>query len=515
MKRFKILAVIAIVALAGCLVFACSSGSDSGGDGEASGSSAVNGFQGGKKGGGGGGGGTGKELTNEQDIKKALDPDGKGIAVYDEDGWKINKSVTIPSTGIRFNDSVTITDDVTIAIPSGANVIFEYGLKTEGDLTIDAPADATNAGDVIVNGDFEVGGDLTVTNGTVEVKKPDSSPPSAKASFSVEGDTTIGKKGELIVNEKVLFEPDGDVTIEGALVLNGDMVIPNGKTLTIVKGDSDGPNDDFKLKGKGTIDATDGGKIELKVSDSQVKDGQDKTNLVPMEAGAKMKLSADSSLKLTIGMMSGDTPYDLDYYVFSGTSSDKPDFLIEDGVITVEKVGGKLRYTIDSTYDSDGSIDSHGEVKVVGGFYPFMPTTGTAYVYSWADIVVLGDSTLTVGASGTSTTFVIEKGYTLETKEEVKSKGVVLTTAGTVVVGTNNTVVNLGTFTNNGFVDCDTGSIYKGFSDTPTAEVSVIWFNGNGEYENHTTGIPAKGVGAGASWTGITWSTAATARPTN
>ena len=59
MKKVRILlGVIAIIALTGCLMIACSSDSDSGGGDGASGSSAVNGYQGGKKGSGGGGGGS-------------------------------------------------------------------------------------------------------------------------------------------------------------------------------------------------------------------------------------------------------------------------------------------------------------------------------------------------------------------------------------------------------------------------------------------------------------------------
>ena len=469
MKRIKILAVIAIIALAGCLVFACSSGSDSGGDDAASGSSAVNGFQGGKKGGGGGGSTQrgGNEITDPAKIVDLLGDD--VVEVGKKNGqpiFLVKKGFEVPagkSVGFEYPVTLTgdaVTDGLDVSVSPNNTVTFLYGFTNETgvDLSVDgggkviiggkdaAEDDSTEIGNVTVAGGSTVAIQMNANVGDISFDEDggqvrfEIAAGSDLEEIEVEaGEITISPEGSLLVGAGVTLSTDEDVTVEGGLALNGTMEVTN---ITLVKGDSEGPNAACAVTGTGTLDVS--GDMTVQISPDQLTDASggaiDKTTLIGMANGAKAVFNAGSTLKIS----DDDT---LEYYVFSDDPDDDPDYAITDGKVTVTGgAGGKQTFKLE------------GEATVIGGFITTLGQGGVLggdpVVVLWGDFVVAPGSKLTVDDDG-PTVFIIASGFTL-TNDFIMSSNV--PTAGTVTTGTAGIIKNEGgTIANKGLIAlCDT-----------------------------------------------------------
>jgi len=501
MKRFKILAVIAIIALAGCLVFACSSGSDSGGDDAASGSSAVNGFQGGKGGSGGGGGGGGATTSDPGKIQNVLDPKDEGKVVYDPktESWTINDDITVPkgSDNIKFVGPVAIPDGVTIAIAPGKTVTFADPVDADSDFVVDALDDETKGGTVVFNMDSTIGGDLVIENGTVELQ-PTGTGKSTK--LTVEGEIEITSDGKLVVPTKGFVDAKDNVTVEGKLVLDGEFTIANDKEITLVKGDGDGENKSFGATGDGTLVAN--GTVNVKVWHEQLSGTSgdiDKTTLIPLTGTAVFNTGSQLQVSPVVDT-SGTSP--LVYTVFGkGDENIKPDFAITGGRVVVTGFGKKQNYTLESVGSTAGTVN------VVGGFNTtdgFGITSGTSVVVLWADFDVKENSTLSVGTSGTPSYFIIPSQFTLTIDKDGGSgtagslavASTVLTQGGKIVnYGTASTGGNLknnGTITNGGYITIPSGGILTNaaaVAEGATVTVPDIAPLSKGEIENQKGAI--------------------------
>jgi len=195
MKRIKILAVIAIIALAGCLVLGCSSdGGSGGGDAGGGGGGSTVGFGGGK---GGGGGSLGHPETDEEKAQKVCDAlmdssnseaDGEATVYEYEEGLFVVllEGTFIPKKSVISDYPLIIVGDVAFVLANNISVTANKGVIIE-DVT------------------------FTVAGGKLEIK-----------GTGEDGSSYIYADGGLVIIEGGTLKVSGTVDVDGTVAVSED-----------------------------------------------------------------------------------------------------------------------------------------------------------------------------------------------------------------------------------------------------------------------------------------------------
>ena len=370
------------------------------------------------------------------------------------------------TTGLVENtDSLLIT---------GGDLLLETSARLEGSgsvglaagSTIDITADATNganlqfdnAGDI--NGAVTLSGDRLATynlilgNNTVDATTIQGSiTASGNSGASFSGDVTVGRQGQLLLEDTAIAEVGGDLTLEGLIDLSGTtedgLTVTGGATLSGGSTIQAAGNRTLTIEGDSTMAAGAG----LLLEEDSVATFNSELDLAATAGdtqGATLSLTGDSTLNVT-GAVTGDGNLTLEDASTANLNADTTLAVIQAADTSTVNNGGNLDLTGNSVFEGGTTLTVGGMLDLADG--------------AMLDLQGTDLDAMNLTATGG---IMVNSGATLMANANVDTSE--LTYAGTLEVGVNSD--------SSGVLNLNTGDLVSDGSD------AILNINLTGEYVN-------------------------------